>query len=830
MKKLFFLLPFLLLCTSTLQAQRTLIGTTSGEGKDFVGSIFSLPTGDNTITQEFNFITENLGGSPNADLCQATNGKFYGMTVFGGIYERGVIFEYDLASNTYTKKIDFDNVENGCFPYGSLIQASDGKLYGMTAGGGINNYGVLFEYDISTNKCIKRIDFDSMNKGGIPFGSLLQASNGKLYGMTSVGGANNFGVIFEYDISAHSYTKKIDFDGANNGAVPFGSLVQASNGNLYGLTGSGGANGVGVLFEYSNTTNTITKKTDFDDANNGSVPLGSLIQATNGKLYGMTSEGGANGWGVLFEYDITNELFFSKIDFGPTSKGRTPNGSLLQASNGKLYGTTSEGGTKDLGIIFEFDAVANLFTKKIDFSNIDGDGSYATGSLVQANNGKLYGMTSTGGINNTGVIYEFDATTVTYTKKIDFNGVDNGKNSVSSLVQANTGKVYGMTSRGGANDNGVLFEYAVAYNTYTKKINFDGKNKGSKPCGSLLQASNGDLYGMTSAGGANDAGVLFEYDIITNSYTKKIDFGSANTGSFPYGSLIQANNGKMYGMTGEGGLHDSGILFEYNITNNAFVKKIDFDSVGRGRYPHGSLLQANNGRLYGMTFAGGANDAGVLFEYDIVTNVLTKKIDFDGDDRGAYPYGDLVQANNGKLYGMTLSGGLYSKGVLFEYDIATNLLTKKIDFDGADKGGLPYGSLLQSNNGKLYGMTAVGGANNSGVLFEYDIATNSFINQIDFTDGARPKGSLIEVILPDAGLFNQTVHAIPFTVYPNPNSGTCTINSTVSGIYQICNQLGQVIQRIDLEQNSVITVSNLPAGIYCIKSDAGSVQQKIVVY
>ena len=120
----------------------------------------------------------------------------------------------------------------GVHPSGSLVQASNGKLYGMTSSGdAANNYaGVIFSFDPSTSIYTKLIDFDGTN-GRNPNGSLIQASDGKLYGMTNLGGSSGVGVIFSFDPSSSTYTKLKDFNNAD-GASPEGSLIQASDGNL----------------------------------------------------------------------------------------------------------------------------------------------------------------------------------------------------------------------------------------------------------------------------------------------------------------------------------------------------------------------------------------------------------------------------------------------------------------------------------------------------------------------------------------------------------------------------------------------------------------------
>jgi len=169
---------------------------------------------------------------------------------------------------------------------------------------------------------------------------------------------------------------------------------------------------------------------------------------------------------------------------------------------------------------------------------------------------------------------------------------------------------------------GVIFEYDTV-GVLTKKFDFDGTNNGRKPKGHLLQASNHKLYGMTELGGANDMGVIFEFDT-TGSFINKIDFDGSNKGRFPSGSLMETSNGKIYGATNAGGILDFGVLFEYD-TTAGYTKMLDFELAPNGIQPHGNLIKASNDKLYGMTKEGGDNSIGVLFEYDPITDVIAKK-------------------------------------------------------------------------------------------------------------------------------------------------------------------------------------------------------------
>ena len=207
------------------------------------------------------------------------------------------------------------------------------QLWGV-AFGGQNDAGVIFKTDASGNN--EMVKYNFVESGGDPYGSLMQASDGNLYGMTYYGGANNVGCLFQYDPRTWTYTIKYDFDFAD-GRYPEGTLIQATDGNLYGMATSGGTsatNDNGVLFKFNPQTSIFTKLFDLDGATTGSTPCGALMQATDGMLYGMTYQGGANDMGVLFQFNPGNNAFTVKVNFDGAAKGQNPYGSLMQAMDG----------------------------------------------------------------------------------------------------------------------------------------------------------------------------------------------------------------------------------------------------------------------------------------------------------------------------------------------------------------------------------------------------------------------------------------------------------------------------------------------------------------
>jgi uncharacterized repeat protein (TIGR03803 family) len=729
----------------------------TSQGGGVKGIIFKTDSSGNNFSVEYIF--ENFEQNPKGTLIKANNGKYYGMSDNGGLYGLGTIFEYDNGTDSVKILHHFDGAATGAHPKGSLIQASNNKLYGMTREGGTVGvgWGVIFEYDLESATYTKLHDFDDGPTGVFPIGSLVQASNGKFYG-TASGGGYGAGTIFELDLSSSRTTvnKLYNFNPTTYGANPLGNLTEAITGKLYGLASSGGVAGYqnnGTLYEWDISTQNYRMVHDFDgNIGNatGSSPRGSLMQASNGRLYGTTYVGGIYNSGVIFEYDITNDTVIKVHDFGydPDCNGPMYN-NLIEGSNDMLFGMTTNGGAIGYGGLFKFNCSSGTFTKLHDFTG-SLNGREPWGSLIESAPGKYLGMTNWGGTAGKGMIFEYDTTDrATFTVKHSFDAYSGGQIPYGSLCAASNGKFYGLTKEGGINNLGTLFEYDPFTGKYRKWHDFDGTATGAYPQGSLIEAVNGKFYSCTREGGAAWQGTLFEFDPTTGVVTKKYDFGYSPAPGLPIGSLVEASNGNLYGLSSFGGAHNNyGTLYEYNISTNTLAVKHDFDNFTNvdGRAPEGSLIETNTDTLYGMTTWGGTTDHGTIFEYIISTNTLTKKHDFNNIPEGREPKGSLILASNGKLYGLTSGGGVSGagRGTLFDYDIQSGILTVKHDFYIESDGVFPHGSLIESTNGKFYGMTSSGGTagfHDKGVLFEYDTTTSAYTKKLDFdgTNGQKPQ-------------------------------------------------------------------------------------------
>jgi len=368
-----------------------------------------------------------------------------------------------------------------------------------------------------------------------------------------------------------------------------------------------------------------------------------VINNTNAQtqLWSTTTSGGANGWGSIYSFDSLGNNLNTHYNFNP-SISKAPLGNLCLANNGNFYGITGLNQFNHDCFCYKYNPVTGVYTNIHDFFSDAVHGRNARSGLLKATNDTLYGLCANGGIHNAGVIYYIDPTTDTYNNIYDFDSI-NGANAFGSLIQASNGKFYGITSGGGDNNEGVIFSYNSSTNSYQKLYDFATTIGSNAFYGSLLQANNGVLYGLTQYGGVYNNGELFSFDIVTNTYNDLVDFDFTN-GANPRSSVIQATDGNLYGMTYTGGTDSLGVIFRYDINTNTYSKLLDFTGINGGN-PTRKLTQTNNGKLVGTTIFGGINNEGVAFSFDITNNTYNKLLDFNDTINGSYPNGEIIETN-----------------------------------------------------------------------------------------------------------------------------------------------------------------------------------------
>jgi uncharacterized repeat protein (TIGR03803 family) len=384
------------------------------------------------------------GGYPAAGLIADAKGDLFGTTSSGGAYGSGfgdgTVFEIAKTSTRYAAPktlVSFD-CSDGRNPYPSLIADANGDLFGTTLmGGAYEDYGTVFEIaKTSTGYASAPATLVTFNNtdGSYLRGSLIADANGDLFGTTSSGGTDDNGTVFEIQntgtvaapVYASAPTTLVSFNfSPSYGGGPNAGLNADANGDLFGTTCDGGADGDGTAFEIKNTGTAAapiyagapTTLVSFGGSN-GEYPHAGLIVDANDDLFGTINGSGAAGDGTVFEIQNTGTVAAPVYASAPTtlvsfngSDGADPEASLIADANGDLFGTTSNGLAGCDGTVFEIKnagtvAAPNYASAPITLASFSGYGAGPAGSIIADANGDLFGTTSQGGANARGTVFE----------------------------------------------------------------------------------------------------------------------------------------------------------------------------------------------------------------------------------------------------------------------------------------------------------------------------------------------------------------------------------------------------------------------------------------
>jgi uncharacterized repeat protein (TIGR03803 family) len=307
-----------------------------------------------------------------------------------------------------------------------------------------------------------------------------------------------------------------------------------------------------------------------------------------------------------------------------------------------------------------------------------------------------------------------------------------GLSPQSGLVQGSDGDFYGTTSAGGASGLGTVFKVSEG-GTCTVLHSFTGST-GSYPRASLMQGSDGDFYGTTSGDGARDFGTVFKITA-SGTHTMLHSFDST-MGRYPSG-LVMGTDGDFYGTTSAGGTSDFGTVFKVTASGTHTVLH-SFDST-MGHYPTG-LVMGTDGDFYGTTSGGGISGFGTVFK--ITANGTHTVLHSFSGSTGSYPQASLVQGSDGDFYGTTLRGGS-GFGTVFKIT-ASGTHTVLHSFSG-NNGSHPQASLVQGSDGDFYGTTSGDGDRVYGTVFKITASgTHSVLHSFETTNGRNPAGGLVQ--------------------------------------------------------------------------------------
>jgi uncharacterized repeat protein (TIGR03803 family) len=367
---------------------------------------------------------------------------------------------------------------SGRSPLAPLITDASGNLYGTTIVGGVNEVGCVFELFRGEDGGWKEVVLHGFSgpDGYYPSAALVFDKFGNLYGTTEFGGAYNSGVVFKLSPSSDGeWTETVlySFGNGNDGFGPCSNLIFDKDGNLYGTTlFSKGSQTAGSVYRLSRGPNGWTETLLYvfpTYGSDGYNPNGGLVMDGEGNLYGVTGSGGANGNGTVYELARSADGTYKEsviYSFG-LYEGWGPNSGLTIDSKGILYGTTAYSYLyKDSGIVFRLKRdAAGSWTEDILHQMTGRDGSWPLGPVAFDRLGNLYAAASSGGTNGQGSVFELTPTpsgpwkeTVLHFFDYTYPSGTDGADPLAGVIVRH-GRVFGTTSLGGGPaDGGTVFE------------------------------------------------------------------------------------------------------------------------------------------------------------------------------------------------------------------------------------------------------------------------------------------------------------------------------------------------------------------------------------
>lgn len=369
-----------------------------------------------------------------------------------------------------------------------------------------------------------------------------------------------------------------------------------------------------------------------------------------------------------------------------------------------------------------------------------------------------------------------------------FNGT-NGANPEGSVIVGADGNIYGTTYNGGAQNDGTVFKIAAGTHLLTTLGTFNGGN-GAHPAAALFADPSGNLYGTTSGGPTGSTvGSAFEVAAGTHTLTNLGVFASPIFGK-SYSGLLADSNGNLYGTTVPiNGGPNNGAIFEIAAGTHAISTVATFNG-GYGTYPEGNLIADANSNLYGTAHFGGISEYGTVFEMAAGTHALTALAFFNGANGQNPTNAGLISDAGGNLYGTAQGGEQYDGGSVFEVASGTHALTTLVAFNGLDGAG-PFGSLIADASGNFYGTTEGSGAYGYGTVFEFDVGTKSLTTLFSFAgaNGANPfcglfadsSGNLYGTTY--NGGANNLGTVFELSPVPEPSALTLTVTALIVGLF-----------------------------------------------
>ena len=662
------------------------------------------------LVRSFGF-PDLLGTAPEAALVQGSDGALYGTASIG-------VYRISQDGSGYQMILNFNSVSNTAYRSLGLTEGSDGVLYGTTFNGGSAGFGTVFRVNRDGTGYSALHSFAGGDADTDSPEEILQATNGVLYGLTLGGFGGGKPALFRVDTNGSNYAVLREFDAANS--VQPACLLQSRDGKLYGTTTSWSVSPTVFRLELDGSGFT----TVYTFAS-GVQPK--LIEASDDVFYGADPYGGS-----VFRLNRDGSGY-SDVHIFAAADGTYPFDTVIEGPDGALYGTTAYNGPNFDGTVFRLTKDGTSYTVLHSCGYGDGGPRSLMKRLTAGSAGQLHGVSVYQGANGEGCLFKLDTNGANYQVTWSFSpsggdGYDPGEfglDGANGLLEASDGRLYGVTAQGGSSDLGTVFSMNMDGSGYQLLHQFSGTNgEGTAPIAGLVEGKDHALYGSTSTDPINYAGAIFKISMDGSEFQVLHTFGGSlnNDGASPQGSLVQDTNGVLYGVTGYGGANCGGTVF--SVTTNGVLTILRHLTYSEGANPV-ALTAASDGAFYVTAQNGSTNNAGAILKINTDGTDFTVLHAFFSDPADGWsPQGRLLERGDGWIYGVTGGGGISNVGTI--YRIGTNgsdyVVVRSLGL-GAHDAATPYGGLQEGLDGALYGVSIKGGLFGAGAAYRLDPAT-----------------------------------------------------------------------------------------------------------
>ena len=484
-----------------------LYGSTAFGGNKKQGVLFRMQPDGSGYQRLHSFESATGDGSiPYGPVVETAPGRLHGMTSFGGTNGVGIVYTLQSDGTGYQSLRSFvGDVVDGGVPYGGFVQDAEGTLYGTTWYGGPSDQGTVFSLRVDGSGYeVLRYFAGGGGDPVEPYAGLALGSDGDFYGTSWLGGTGNRGTVYRMRAGTGEIEVLYHFTGgANDGEKPYGGVIEASDGVLYGTTVQGGGENLGILYKVNKDGSGFGILRSFvSPSNGGFFPYAGLMEGSDGYLYGTTVSGGSAGYGTIFRIKRDGSGYSVFRNFQGGNDGANPYGGVIEGSDGLLYGVTAFGGGSDRGTVYRIRRGGGDFSVLRRFTGSE-DGRNPYGRLLQGSDGVLYGTTSNGGRSDSGMVFRVARNGSDYRSLYQFDGTSaQGVNALGGLSFGPDGALYGTTALGGQWGQGTLFRLQPDGTGFVVQHHFRGEfGDGANPSGEPVYGNDGMLYGTARTGG-----------------------------------------------------------------------------------------------------------------------------------------------------------------------------------------------------------------------------------------------------------------------------------------------------------------------------------------